>query len=92
MSVKIKKTVVATDCSENSKNAVEWGIAMAKVNNAVLTAVYVIPSSDATLLCVVKCEPKVLGITCVKKVIKLSNTLKMQQIRKVSKQVQNHKG
>ncbi|MDY0388819.1 MAG: universal stress protein [Methanolobus sp.] len=49
MTVKINKIVVATDGSENSKNAVEWGVAMAKVNNAELTAVYVIPDSGATL-------------------------------------------
>ncbi len=49
MSVNIDKIVVATDGSENVKNAVEWGIEIAKSNNAKVIALYVIPNAGVTL-------------------------------------------
>ncbi|MDP2216554.1 MAG: universal stress protein [Methanolobus sp.] len=49
MNTKIKKIVVATDGSENVKNAVEWGIELAKANSAKVSALYVIPPSGIAL-------------------------------------------
>ncbi|MBC7086708.1 MAG: universal stress protein [Methanomethylovorans sp.] len=43
MNINIKKILIATDGSENVRNAVNWGIQLAKVNNAKVKAVYVIP-------------------------------------------------
>jgi len=42
MTAKIKKILIATDGSDNVKSAVDWGIALAKVNCAQITALYVL--------------------------------------------------
>jgi nucleotide-binding universal stress UspA family protein len=42
-----KKILIATDGSDNSKNAVNSGIEIAKINNADVYAVYVIPPVSA---------------------------------------------
>jgi len=49
MNVKINRIVVATDGSENVKNAVDWGIELAKANDAIVTALYAIPPSGISL-------------------------------------------
>ncbi|MFW5987544.1 MAG: universal stress protein, partial [Methanohalophilus sp.] len=43
MSTKIEKIMIATDGSENVKNAVDWGIELAKATDAKVKAVYVLP-------------------------------------------------
>ncbi len=43
MSVKFEKMMIATDGSENVKNAVDFGIELAKTAGAGVTAVYVLP-------------------------------------------------
>lgn len=42
MDPKIKKILIATDGSENAKNAVHWGIRMASESGAKVTALYVL--------------------------------------------------
>ncbi|MDN5310442.1 MAG: hypothetical protein PWP14_1836 [Methanolobus sp.] len=42
MTTKIKKILIATDGSENAKNAVHWGIRMAHESDAKVTALYVL--------------------------------------------------
>jgi nucleotide-binding universal stress UspA family protein len=49
MGVKINKIVLATDGSENVKNAVDWSIELAKTNNAEIIALYVLPNPGVTL-------------------------------------------
>ncbi|MDW7731985.1 MAG: universal stress protein [Methanolobus sp.] len=49
MSVKIRKIMIATDDSENVKNAVNWGIELAKAYDAQFTALYVTPPSGVSL-------------------------------------------
>ncbi|TGC09010.1 universal stress protein [Methanolobus halotolerans] len=49
MNVEISKVLIATDGSENVKNAVNWGIGLAKANDAKVTALYVIPPSGISL-------------------------------------------
>ncbi|WP_370574466.1 universal stress protein [Methanomethylovorans sp.] len=43
MSVNIRSILIATDGSDNVKNAVNWGIGLAKTNDAKVTALYVVP-------------------------------------------------
>jgi len=43
MSVNIRSILIATDGSDNVKNAVNWGIGLAKANDAKVTALYVVP-------------------------------------------------
>lgn len=49
MSVKIEKIMIATDGSENVKNAVDWGIELAKANKAKVSALYVVPHASVTV-------------------------------------------
>lgn len=49
MGIKIKNVAIATDGSENVRNAVEWGIRIAKDNDAKVTALYVIPPTGVSL-------------------------------------------
>lgn len=42
-----KRILIATDGSENVKNAVDWGVELARATNAELFAVYVIPEVSA---------------------------------------------
>ncbi|WP_406655982.1 universal stress protein [Methanolobus sp. ZRKC2] len=49
MKVKIKKILIATDGSENVKNAVDWGIQLAKLNDAKVSALYVFPHASVTI-------------------------------------------
>ena len=43
MSLNIRSILIATDGSDNVKNAVNWGIGLAKANDAKVTALYVAP-------------------------------------------------
>lgn len=43
MSLNIRSILIATDGSDNVKNAVNWGIGLAKANDAKVTALYVVP-------------------------------------------------
>ncbi|KXS42740.1 universal stress protein [Methanolobus zinderi] len=49
MSVKIDRILIATDGSENVKNAVDWGIELAKRHDAKVNALYVVPPSGISL-------------------------------------------
>ncbi|MBP1909915.1 universal stress protein [Methanolobus bombayensis] len=49
MSVEINKIVLATDGSENVKNAIDWSIEIAKTNDAEIIALYVLPNPGVTL-------------------------------------------
>ncbi len=42
MTTKIKKILIATDGSDNVKNAVDWGIGLGKANCAKISALYVL--------------------------------------------------
>lgn len=51
MSVNIRSILIATDGSENVKNAVNWCIGLAKANNAKVKALYVVlPASVAVAI------------------------------------------
>ncbi len=49
MSMQVKKILIATDGSENVRNAVEWGIELAKKNGAKVSALYVVRSTGIVL-------------------------------------------
>ncbi|WP_094227365.1 universal stress protein [Methanolobus psychrotolerans] len=49
MSAEIRTIAVATDGSDKVKNAVEWGIGLAKANGAKVSALYVVPHTGVTL-------------------------------------------
>lgn len=49
MSTKIEKIMIATDGSENVKNAVSWGIELAKATGAKIKAVYVLPPVSVSI-------------------------------------------
>ncbi|WP_129596946.1 universal stress protein [Methanohalophilus profundi] len=49
MSTKIEKIMIATDGSENVKNAVSWGIELAKATGAKVRAVYVLPPVSVSI-------------------------------------------
>ncbi len=49
MNIEVKKIVIATDGSENVKNAVNWGMDLAKDNGAMVSAIYVMPLAGVTL-------------------------------------------
>ncbi|RNI12977.1 universal stress protein [Methanohalophilus sp. RSK] len=49
MSTKIEKIMIATDGSENVKNAVSWGIELAKATDAKVKAVYVLPPVSVSI-------------------------------------------
>ena len=49
MSAEISKILIATDGSANVKNAVKWGIGLAKSNSAKVSALYVVRKTSATL-------------------------------------------
>jgi nucleotide-binding universal stress UspA family protein len=49
MSTKIEKIMIATDGSENVKNAVNWGIELAKATGAKVKAVYVLPPVSVSI-------------------------------------------
>jgi len=49
MSTKIEKIMIATDGSENVKNAVRWGIELAKATGAKVKAVYVLPPVSVSI-------------------------------------------
>ncbi|MDY0387764.1 MAG: universal stress protein [Methanolobus sp.] len=49
MSVQIKKILIATDGSDNVKNAVDWGIGLAKSYNAKVSALYVVRNTSIAL-------------------------------------------
>lgn len=43
MSVNIRSILIATDGSDNVKNAVNWGVGLAKASGAKVTALYAVP-------------------------------------------------
>ncbi|ADE36162.1 universal stress protein [Methanohalophilus mahii] len=49
MSTKIEKIMISTDGSENVKNAVDWGIELAKATGAEVKAVYVLPPVSVSI-------------------------------------------
>jgi nucleotide-binding universal stress UspA family protein len=49
MSVNMRSILIATDGSENVKNAVNWGIRLAKANNAKVKALYVVPPAGVAV-------------------------------------------
>ncbi|APH38049.1 universal stress protein [Methanohalophilus halophilus] len=49
MSTKIEKIMIATDGSENVKNAVSWGIELAEATGAKVKAVYVLPPVSVSI-------------------------------------------
>ncbi|MGD9780323.1 universal stress protein [Methanomethylovorans sp.] len=49
MSVNIRSILVATDGSDNVKNAVNWSIGLAKANGAKVKAVYVVPPAGVAV-------------------------------------------
>jgi nucleotide-binding universal stress UspA family protein len=49
MSTKIENIMIATDGSENVKNAVSWGIELAKATGAKVRAVYVLPPLSVSI-------------------------------------------
>ncbi|HML26333.1 MAG TPA: universal stress protein, partial [Methanomethylovorans sp.] len=49
MSVNIRLILVATDGSDNVKNAVNWSIGLAKANGAKVKAVYVVPPAGVAV-------------------------------------------
>lgn len=49
MGPRIRSILIATDGSERVKNAVDWGIGLAKMYNATVSAIYVIPPSGIAL-------------------------------------------
>ena len=49
MSVNIRSILIATDGSENVKNAVNWGVGLAKANNAKVKALYVMPPAGVAV-------------------------------------------
>ncbi len=49
MSVNIRSILIATDGSENVKNAVNWGIGLAKANNSKVKALYVVPPAGVAV-------------------------------------------
>lgn len=49
MSVNIRSILIATDGSDNVKNAVSWGIGLAKANNAKVKALYVVPPAGVAV-------------------------------------------
>lgn len=49
MGPRVRRILIATDGSEKVKNAVDWGIGLAKVYDAAVSAIYVIPPSGVAL-------------------------------------------
>lgn len=49
MSVNIRSILIATDGSDNVKNAVNWGVGLAKANGAKVKAVYVVPPAGVAV-------------------------------------------
>ncbi|WP_407356142.1 universal stress protein [Methanolobus sp. WCC5] len=62
MSVEIRTIAIATDGSENVKNAVKWGIELAKANGARVSALYVVPHTGVTLAKFIEAPKWVLDI------------------------------
>lgn len=49
MTVNARSILIATDGSDNVKNAVNWGIGLAKANDAKVTALYVVPPAGVAV-------------------------------------------
>ncbi len=49
MSVNIRSILIATDGSDNVKNAVNWGVGLAKANGAKVKALYVVPPAGVAV-------------------------------------------